>query len=405
MRALRARIESEQGSALVTAVLVMAIMMSIAVPLMSIVDTQQRMTSAERLHEGSFSLTDAVLNAQVFVLSNNWPADENNYYDTCTQKSVSLKCPSPTAIKSVYTGPDYSTSAWSVKVRDDGDSAADYYDESIVNAQPPYDANANGRVWVRADARGAGTTQSLVAQVKMTEHVENFPRHVVTTGHMTIKHIHKNGILTQGNSAQPAPLVLRCTGVSYSSKWESGSGCLNLKKKKKKWITPQIIQEGYTGNALPPAAIDGLRQRAKALGTYYETCPASPAGELVFVEHGDCRYKGDKKKSTWGVYARKRIEVNSAANPGAFVIADGSVTFDGKLTYYGIVYAANLSQRTDHLINILKKSQIIGSVAVDGMGGTYVKAHGSPIVFDPKAFWDLTSLQGATIVQGSWHEL
>lgn len=405
MSGVRTRIGSERGSALVTALLVMMIMMSIAVPLMSMVDTQQRMTSAERLHEGSFSLADAVLNAQVFVLSNAWPTSDADRYDPCTQKSVSLKCPSPTAITSIYTGADYKSSAWTVTVHDDGDSAADYYDETEVNKQPPWDANVNGRVWVRADAHGTGTTQSLVAQVKMTEHVENFPRHVATTGYMTIKHIHKNGILTQGNSAQPAPLVLRCTGVSYSSKWNTGSGCLNLKKKKKKWITPQIIQEGYTANALPPAAIDGLRQRAKALGSYYDTCPASPAGELVFVEHGDCAYKGDKKKSTWGVYARKRIEVNSAANPGAFVVADGSVTFDGKLTYYGIVYAANLSNRTDRLINILKKAQIIGSVAVDGMGGTYIDAHGSPIVFDPTAFWDLTSLQGATIVQGSWHEL
>jgi hypothetical protein len=406
MRTLRARLESERGSALVTALLVMGIMMSIAIPLMSMVDTQQRMTSAERLHEGSFSLTDAVLNAQVFVLSNSWPSSVADAYNTCTQKSVSLKCPSPTAITSVYTGADYKSSAWAVSVHDDGSSAADYYDESIVNAQPAWDANANGRVWVRADARGTGTTQSLVAQVKMTEHVENFPRAVTTTGYMTVKHIHKNGILTQGYGAQPAPLVLRCTGVTYGKRRGTGNGCLDIQKKKKKWIVPEIIQQGYTGgNALPPAAIDGLRQRAKALGTYYDTCPASPEGELVFVEHGDCRYKGDKKKSQFGVYARKRIEVNSQSNPGAFVVADGSVTFDGKLTYYGIVYAANLSQRTDTLINILKKAQIIGSVAVDGMGGTYIKAHGSALIFDPKAFWDLTSLQGATIVQGSWHEL
>jgi hypothetical protein len=397
MRSFRAHLESDRGSALVTAVLVMAIMMSIAVPLVSMVDTQQRMTAAERLNEGSFSLTDAVLNAQVFVLSNSWPSSATDAYETCTQKSISLKCPDASSISAQYTGPDYTTRAWTLQVHDDGASAADYYDEAIVNEQPPWDANANGRVWVRADARGTGTTQSLVAQVKMTEHVENFPRHTVTSGYLTIKHIHKNGILTQGNGAQPAPLVLRCPAI--------GPGCLNIKKKKKKWIVPNIIQTGYASNALPPAAIDGLRQRAKSLGTYYATCPASPAGELVFVEKGDCTYKGDKKKSTWGVYARKRIEVNSAANPGAFVVADGSVTFDGKLTYYGIVYAANLSNRTDTLINLLKKSQIIGSAAVDGGGGTYIKAHGSPLVFDPKAFWDLTSLQGATIVQGSWHEL
>ena len=400
MRTARARLESERGSALVTALLVILILMSIVVPLLSLVDTQQRASAGQRLQDGSFNLTDAVLNAQVFVLSSSWPASVADAYPTCTQTTVSLKCPDPSALVATYSGPDYSGRSWTLRVRDDGASAADYYDEAIVNAQPAWDANGNGRVWVRADARGGGQTQTLVAQVKMTEHVETFPRHTTTAGYLTIKHIHKKGILTQGNAAEPAPLVVRCTGAG------TGNGCVDYKKKKKKWIVPNLIQEGYTGgNALPPAAIDGLRQRAKSLGTYYETCPASPVGDLVFVEQGDCYYKGDKKKSTWGVYARKRIEVNSAANPGAFVVANGSVTFDGKITYYGLVYAANLSQRTDTLIKILKKSSIVGSAAVDGPAGVYIKAHGSPLVFDPTSFWDLTSLQGATIVQGSWHEL
>ena len=400
MRTARARLESERGSALVTAVLVIMILMSIVVPLMSIVDTQQRVSAGERLQDGSFNLTDAVLNAQVFVLSNSWPVNEDEYYPTCTQTTVSVKCPDPSALMATYTGPDYTGRAWTVRVRDDGASAADYYDEAIVNAQPAWDANTNGRVWVRADARGSGQTQSLVAQVKMTEHVETFPRHTLTTGYLSLKHIHKKGILTQGKGAQPAPLVLRCTGAG------TGNGCLDFKKKKKKWIVPNLVQEGYTGgNALPPAAIDGLRQRAKALGTYYETCPTSPVGELVFVEHGDCKYIGKRKKATWGVWARKRIEVNSAANPGTFVVADGSVTFTDKITYYGLVYAANLSQRTDTLIKLEKKAMIQGSVAVDGAGGIYIHVHGPSIVYDPTVFWDLTSLQGATIVQGSWHEL
>ena len=407
MSRLRGRIASEQGSALVTALLVMLIMMSIAVPLMSMVDTQQRMTSAERLQEGSFSLTDAVLNAQVFILSNSWPASVDDSYVTCNQRSVSLKCPSPTAITSVYTGPDYSTRAWSVKVRDDGSSAADYYDEAIVNAQPAWDANANGRVWVRADARGTGTTQSLVAQVKMTEHVENFPQHVTTTGYLNIKHIHKKGILTQGTAAQPAPLVVRCTGPI-----QKNSACINIKKKKKNWIVPPLIEQGYTGGAaLPPAAIDGLRQRAKALGTYYPTCPTSPVGELVFVESGDCIYGTHKNKpgSTWVVKGMKKVKgkypVNSAADPGAFVVANGSVKWTGHLVYYGVVYAANLQASTAELITIEHQARIQGSVAVDGAGGILLNAHGSPLVFDPTAFWDLTTLQGATIVQGSWHEL
>ena len=51
----REQLGSERGSALVTAILVLAIMMSIGLPLMSIVDTQQRATAGERLHESSFT--------------------------------------------------------------------------------------------------------------------------------------------------------------------------------------------------------------------------------------------------------------------------------------------------------------------------------------------------------------
>jgi len=400
MRVRLSRVTSEQGSALVTAILVMAIMMSLAIPLMSVVDTQTRATAGERLHESSFNLTDAVLNAQVFIISNSWPSTVDDQYPTCTKTTVSLKCPDPDSLVAAYSGPDYSGSSWSVRVFDDGAAgAADFYDPAAIEAnQPAWDANTNGKLWVRADARGTGPTRSIVAQVKLTEHVETFPRNTVTTGHIELKkHAKKKAIITL-SGAQPAPVAVRCTGTYNSA-------CLNFKPKKN-WILPNIVQTGYTGNALPPAAIDRLRQRAKALGTYFATCPTSPVGPLVFVESGNCTYTGDKKKSPFGTRAKGgRVEVNSAASPGVFVIADGSVTFTKKLTYYGMVYAANLSNSSANLISVLKSSRIQGSVAADGDGGVSFRASKTNLIFDENVFWAITSLQGATVVQGSWREL
>jgi len=399
MTSPRARLESERGSGLVTSLLVIGIMMSIALPLLSIVDTQQRVGAGARLTESSFNLTDAVLNAQVFVLSNSWPATVDQAYPSCTQDAVSLKCPDPSAIAATYSGVDYSPASWQVRVRDDG-ASGDYYDPAVVGAQPAWDANANGTLWVRADARGTGPTRSIVAQVKLSEHVETFPRNVVTAGHITLKKkAKKKTILTLGSSAQPAPVAVRCTGTY-------GSTCLNYKPKKK-WIEPNIVQTGYTGNALPPAAIDRLRQRAKMLGTYYPTCPASPVGALVFVESGNCTYAGDKKKSGFGTIERKggRVAVNSPDSPGVFVIANGSVTFTKKLTYYGMVYAANLSNQSGDLITLLKQARIQGAVAADGDGGISFQASKTNLIFDENVFWSIRSLQGATVVQGSWREL
>ena len=401
MTALRLRGRSERGSALVTSVLVIGIMLSITLPLMSMVDTQQRVSGRERLSESSFNLTDAVLNAQVFVLSNNWPATVDQAYPTCTQAATSLKCPDPGAIAEMYSGADFQPATWRVRVRDDAASASDFYDPAVLDSQqvPAWDANGNGKLWVRADASGTGPDRSIVAQVKLSEHVETFPRNVLTAGHFSLKKkAKKKAVLTLGNGAQPAPLTVRCTGGYRTS-------CLDFKPNKK-WIVPNLVQTGYTGNALPPAAIDRLRQRAKTLGTYYETCPTSPVGALVFVEQGNCTYVGDKKRAPYGTREKGgRVAVNSPDAPGVFVIADGSVTFTKKLTYYGMVYAANLSNRTDDLILVLKSARIQGAIAADGDGGISLRASKTNLIFDENVFWSIRSLQGATVVQGSWREL
>lgn len=398
MTALRRRLADERGWALVTSLLVLGIMLSLALPLMTMVDTQQQASSQERRHEGSFNLAEAVLNAQVFVLSGDWPTTATESWPaSCTEGSTSLKCPAPAAIADSYSGVDYAARRWAVLVRDDGAAAADFYDPDVVAAQPAWDANGNGRLWVSAEARGAGRDRGVVAQVQMDAQVELFPRNVVTAGYFTLSGKAKRGAVdTQGTAAQPAPLAVRCTTPARST-------CLNYDPRRGQ-VSPDTSQLGYSGDALSAAALDRLRLRAKSLGTYYSDCPRSPVGELVFVEAGDCVYGGGKR-TDWGGRSRKRAEANAQLTPGAFVVARGTVGFTDKLTYYGLVYAANQQASSGIVLSISKSARIQGAVAVDGGGGVSGSASRRNLVFDERVYPMLKSFTAAGVVQGTWREL
>ena len=58
---------------------------SLSLPLLSLVDTQQRQSAQERKSESSFNLAEAALDASVFVLGKDWPALATGAYPaTCT---------------------------------------------------------------------------------------------------------------------------------------------------------------------------------------------------------------------------------------------------------------------------------------------------------------------------------
>ena len=321
MMALRARVRSERGSALVTSLLVMGIMLSIALPLMSIVDTQQRVTSAARLHESSFNLTDAVLNAQVFVLSNSWPATVDQRYDPCTQDGTSLKCPDPVRDRGhllgcrLFTG--HLARPGARRRRDAPTTTTSAVGSTASRRGTPTRTAALGarrRTWDGKDQldRDAGADDRARRDVP-PEHRDGRPLRPEEEGE-------EEGDHHAGQRAQPAAIAVRCTG-GY------GSACLNYKPKKK-WLMPNIVQTGYVGQRPSPAAIDRLRLRAKVLGTLLrDGCPTSPEGPLVFVESGDCVYVGGKGSRPYGTRVKGgRVEVNSPTAPGVFVIASGSVT-------------------------------------------------------------------------------
>ena len=88
-----------------------------------------------------------------------------------------------------------------------------------------------------------------------------------------------------------------------------------------------------------------------------------------------------------------------------FVIANGTLSFGGNFTYYGLVYVANLQQTTGVVVRMHGSAMIVGSVAIDGGGGVDAGSSGKNFVYDDGVFPLVTTFSAAAPVQGSWREL
>jgi hypothetical protein len=388
MTGIRARLSEERGWGLVSSVLVLGILLSLSLPLLSLVDTQQNQSANERKSESSFNLAEGALDASVFVLGKNWPA-ATPYPDTCSPSATDTRCPSAALLASTYAGGDYANAGWTVQVRDDdvrNGVPTEYYDPAVVPGLPRYDANDNQKVWVRADAHGDAGDRTLVALVKRIDHVIPFPRNAVTAGRFAITTGGNKVVVdTKGNTAQAAPVAVRCTAPAPSA-------CLDYTPGRDQ-VSPDTTTTGYGGTtAIAPEILESMRATARALGTYYASCPASPRGAMVFVETGDCRYTGGGA-------------VNTATAPGIFIVGRGTITFGGGMTYYGLAYAANLHQSTDTVVRVFGGATVVGALAADGGGGVTIGSSGGNVVYADTIWPNLISFSGAAPVQGSWREM
>ena len=80
--------DDEGGWALVTAIILMAVMLATGVAMASFTDTQTQMSGKMRTRETAFNLAEAALNAQVFSLASEWPGPGFTSPTASTQRSV-----------------------------------------------------------------------------------------------------------------------------------------------------------------------------------------------------------------------------------------------------------------------------------------------------------------------------
>ncbi|HEX6391490.1 MAG TPA: hypothetical protein VFZ89_18645, partial [Solirubrobacteraceae bacterium] len=192
---------------------------------------------------------------------------------------------------------------------------------------------------------------------------------------------------SRGDSAQPAPVAVRCAARIPS--------CLDYEANKGQ-ISPDTTQTGYSGgNALSSERLDTLKARAVAEGTYYASgCPANPSGNVVYIENGNCSYNNSAGPCC-----------NSAADPGVLIVANGTLELGGNIVFNGVVYMANKQQSSGVVLEIDGTAGINGSVAVDGNGGVLAGSSGVNITFAVGVFNSLIGYGTAGVIQNTWREL
>ena len=408
------RLRHEDGWALVTALLLMIIMMGFGLSTLALVDTQQDVSADGRQRETAFNVAEAALNAQTYALARSW-AGQGGAGNTqirqpasCTQASVDARCPTAATLASLYSSPDtMPTASWTTNVRDNSGSAGaeSFWSESMITTAPTYDANGDGRLWVRSSSVVDGESRAMVALIRTEPQYEDLPRVTLLAGRFSIGNMgNKELIDTLGPSASTGPVQVRCTpGLLDTTpclghRIAGGLGSLaELVALLDVQISPNVSVTGSTaGDALSADALVRLKAAATANGTYYSSCPSSLAGSVVYIETtAACNYQGN-------------VTYNSDTAPGAIIMTGGSLTIAGNVKYHGVVYHANVSDSTATVVTITGAGRVQGGVVIDGLATLSAGNSGNAqvnIVFDDRVYSRLASYGGAGLVQNTWREI
>lgn len=404
------RLLAEEGTALITAVLLLTVMGGIGLATLASVDVQGAESGKSRQRETAFNLAEAAMSAQIVQLARDWPAggSATNPYPVCTRTSTAARCPDAAQLLGLFTSPDVdTTTAWSTTVRDNvAPETQSFYSDTLAQSAPQYDANGDGQLWVRAQATAKGRTRTLVALVRAQQQAEDLPRGALISGRVDISNNgHKVLIDAQGGSTQSGLVAVRCvpalleltpclghqlSGGILGTALSSLNALLNFQ------ISPNITQTGYPNTPSMSAEARGrLKATAIANGTYYASgCPSAAGltGAIVYIENGNCTYTSN-------------TQFNSPAAPGMVLLARGSLYLGGTTNFYGIIYHANEAASTGAVMQTQGNAVVTGGVIVDGMATTVVGSSKLNIRLDVGAFNRVQSYGSAGIVQNTWREI
>jgi len=413
----------DDGFALVTAIILLSVMMGLGLGLLLLTDNQQKASAREQASESAFNVAEAALNAQIGQISRAWPGTEAEAYPDefkakimrCTEATSTTTngCPTSQSLKAGYSSATSSATCsagtskdawgsalsneWTTYVRDDvtvteGGKKVVQPFSSAVKSLPGYDANGDGKVWVRSVGVVQCRVVVLVSLVSAQYVSVPFPKNVVVADWFETTNNGKKVIIdTKGESSQSTNVSLRCNPKP------SGKECAEYEKAKGQ-VSPGEVVENETGTspAISASQLEVLKKQAEAAGTFYKTgsCPSGlPSGTLVYVE-GPCEVSGGGNEVG-----------NSKEKPGFLVIANGTLSLGGTSKFYGTVYAVNKQGSNKSIISLGGNAEIIGSIAVDGSGGTSLGSSGTNIVYDSTASGSLEAFVGAAATRNSFRVL
>jgi Tfp pilus assembly protein PilX len=336
---VRAGFTEERGFALVTSIIVLAIVLTLGLVALQITDVQTHQTGNEVRGEAAFNMAESALDAEASQLQLSWPTAAPGY-PACNQASTAgTGCPGTSltsSFNSAYSGPQFANPVWSTQVIDDANGPS-YYADSLAGTAPSYDSNGDDKLWIRAEATVGGQRRIVVAQMLRQVVVVNLPQNVITSGGL---HTSNNGnkIIIEAkdpNSGLTGGVALRCGTASTQPTY--GDTCAGWDPKQGQLDPAGAYQTAYTDpggayQALSNATIQSLRNTAVLNGTDYPPgqCPQYGATGVLFVESADCTYSGTGGQP-WG----------TDATPVMLIIANGTLTFGANVDFTGIIYMVN----------------------------------------------------------------
>jgi len=419
------RVGSEQGFALVTAIIVMGIMMTVGLAIFAYSDGQTTQTRLERVRESSFNLAERALEQQTFKLSRAWAGSPATAYpgptipaggQSCSSAITFVLCPNNAELISAGDSPDTNAeTTWTTIVRDNGDTdpatdntGENFYTAALVDSRQSWDANKDGIIWVKATATVREKTRTLVAKVRVESVTLPFPKTSIIANTLVLSNEGNKKIIdTNGPSdGDIGPVLLRCTAPTAPGCILSNSG-RPYDPASDPRISPPSIDRPEAGTVVGVETQTALKETAQANDTLYDSCPtdAQLTGAVVYITAaaGDCSYNINGS-------------INSADSPGIIVVESSPTRFElrGNLHFYGLMYFMNTTGGPDPDKIVLDMDGTIvihGSIAIDGDGALRAGSSGAGgqdepnLSFDQSLFGQLKSYGTAGILQNSWREI
>jgi hypothetical protein len=406
---MRNLIRNEEGWAVLTAMVIISLMLSLGVATFAYVDNQTRQSGEERIEESSFNLTEAAIQQQGYVLSGRWPGSATLAYPSqCTEGTAATeqRCPNPSNLANAtgsgsFSAPDFKTdTTWVTEVRDNGDPPSDIFTAATRTASCTGggpgpctgDANGDGRLWVRGEATVRGARRAIVALLDRELFQEPFPRNTITAGYFQTSNS-GNKVIVDTTGSQ---VVVRCT---TSTPGTGSDSCLGYDAAKGQ-LSPAgaTVQNPHTPSAMSADQVDRFRTAAQTASpsTYHTSCPASLTGAVVFIELASdatlCKYNSNDT-------------FNTESKPGVVIMTRGQLEILGNVTYYGLIYHAKQGNNCGILVTVHGNGDVQGGVSVDGCGGVQGGSSKQNITYRANAFNNLVTFGTAGLRQNTWREL
>jgi Tfp pilus assembly protein PilX len=402
----RPDLRSERGTALITAILILMIMLPLGLALLSVVDMQTRESGSERTRDRAFNLADSALTSAAFSLSRAWPASAASAPSNtgaagaaaqCSTAAYGAQLGAPTNAGSAtarlqpnlnasYTDSAYSGATWQINVCDDDPSGAGQtsWKDALLTRQN-YDQNHNDLVWVRAQATVDHKTRALAGLVRidttpalsskfgliagrMNADVTSAANTVLTgglLGGLAKSLLHTSPLVAADPAADTTPPTSGVTAVRCGALDSLPSTCLagivgstEALPFLNELVTGNMLVQAATPTSASDAAIAQLKQQAMSAHTYQATTPgmsypANYASTFTSLSPPSCTWPGAAGPTTV-VYIEQvgngddACMIDTTTNPQfeALVIAHGRVVLRGNGTLHGVVYALNQQRDT-----------------------------------------------------------